>query len=55
MPAAAGKVKGVAEIELKTDRFTKPADNVKRSLDGMEQKAKTTYQSVGCGSGRGNR
>ena len=48
MPAAAGKVKGVVEIEAKVDRFTQPMDTVKRKLGEVEQKAKTSYQEMGA-------
>ena len=48
MPAASGKVKGVAEIELKIDKFIQPAENLKRSLDSVEKKAKSTWNSTGA-------
>ena len=44
------KIKGIAEIELKSDRFTQPAAKAKTALTELGTKGKTALQDIGKGA-----
>ena len=49
---SSNKIKGIAEIELKTDRFTQPADKAKRSLDTLGTQGKQSVEKIAQGADR---
>ena len=46
------KVKGIAEIELKSDRFTGPANKAKGSLDQLGTRGKQSIEKIATGADR---